>query len=176
MKFENIILCSSLFSVLFLVGCGESLEKNIVGRWASEYSLPIDDKELSGEAKANCLSEFFPNKSVNHKCDFKMLGALKEGGMKLSMDGKISATGDWTLTDKTVYDKTIDGNFELIKFTVNGEEVIDKKTLEQMQKDMDSPFVKGETSTMVTLSNDGKKWVYETEIEKKKVTVTATKQ
>jgi hypothetical protein len=48
--------------------------------------------------------------------------------------------------------------------------------LEKIQKGIESPFIRGETSTYVTVSNDGKKWVYETAVEKKKVTVTATKQ
>lgn len=41
---------------------------------------------------------------------------------------------------------------------------------------MENPFVKGETSAYVTTSFDGKKWVYDTEEDKKKITITATKQ
>ena len=160
---------------LLLVGCGDSLEKNIVGKWASEITMPFDDKNMTAEANIKCLSDYFPNKSVTHECDLKVLGTLKESGVKLDMDAKVRAAGDWTVTDKTVYDKTIDGKMELVKLTVNNQEVTDEKILEEVNKEMDSPFVKGETTSNATLSIDGKKWIYETVVEKKTYTVTATK-
>jgi hypothetical protein len=60
--------------------------------------------------------------------------------------------------------------------SVKGDPTSNKYMLEKIQKGIESPFIRGETSTYVTVSNDGKKWVYETAGEKKKVTVTATKQ
>ena len=173
---KKIVLLFSFASVFFLFGCGKSLEKDVVGKWAWEMSFPIDDKEMAGKAFVKCVSEFFPNKSINHDCEMKLSGSGKDGGPKIEIEANIMATGDWTVTDKTVYDKTIDGKMELAKFSVNGEAISDKEKLAELQKGMDSPFVKGETSALVTISNDGKKWVYETEVEKKKVTVTATKQ
>ena len=173
---KKIVVCCSLVSTLFLFGCGKSLEKDVVGKWSYDFSLPLDDKDSSGQMTVKCVSDFFANKSINHNCEFTVAGSAKDDGQKFEMAGNFRSTGDWSVADKTVFDKTIDGKVELLKFAVNGEAIDDKEMLEKIQKDMDSPFVKGETSTYVTISNDGKKWVYETEVEKKKVTVTATKQ
>jgi hypothetical protein len=173
---KKMALFFSFASVSFLFGCGKSLERDVVGKWAYEMSVPMDDKEMAGQVTLKCVSEYFPNKSINHDCEMKMSGSGKDGGPKIEMEGKLRATGDWTVTDKTVYDKTIDGKFELAKASINGQAISDKEALEEIQKEMDSPFVKGETSTYVTISNDGKKWVYETEEGTKKITVTATKR
>jgi hypothetical protein len=173
---KKIVLFSSIASVFFLFGCGKSLEKNVFGKWAYEMSIPVEEKEMAGQGTIKCVSEFFPNKSVNHNCEMKLSGVVKNGGPKIEMEAKVVAAGDWTLTDKTVYEKTIDGKIELTMLSVNGDAISDKEKLNEVQKDMDSPFVKGETTKYVTISNDGKTWVFETEVEKKKVTVTATKQ
>jgi len=170
---KKVGLFLSLASVFFLFGCGKSLEKDVLGKWAWETTLPLDN---NAKASLKCVSEFFPNKSINHVCEMKVSGSEKDGGAKIEIEANIKSTGEWTVTDKTVYDKTIDGKMELVKVSVNGEAISDKEKLAEIQKDMDSPFMKGETSALVTISNDGKKWVYDTEMEKKKVTVTATKQ
>ena len=173
---KNIVLLSSLTSVLFLFGCGKSLEKDVVGKWAYEMSIPMDDKEMAGQIILKCVSNFLPNKSLDHDCNMKASGSMKDGSSVIEMQWRLRATGDWTVTDKTVYVKTIDSKFEPTMSSVKGDPISNKYMLEKIQKGIESPFIKGETATYVTVSNDGKKWVYETELEKKKVTVTATKQ
>ena len=96
--------------------------------------------------------------------------------MKMEIDAQAKATGDWSVTDKTVFDKTIDGKIELAKLRVNGEEVSDKKALEDMAKELQNPFMKGETTSYITTSIDGNKWVFDQEIEKKKVSITAVRK
>lgn len=159
-----------------LAGCGKSLEKDVAGKWAYEMNMPMDDKEASGQATIKCVSEFFPNKSVNHDCELKVTLNSKEGNMKMEIDAQAKATGDWSVTDKTVFDKTIDGKIELAKLRVNGEEVSDKKALEDMAKELQNPFMKGETTSYITTSIDGNKWVFDQEIEKKKVSITAVRK
>ena len=66
--FKKIVLLSSL--IIVLSGCDNSLEKNILGKWAYELTLPIDDGNMTGEGKAKCLSDYYPNKSATHNCDF----------------------------------------------------------------------------------------------------------
>jgi len=166
----------SLVSTLLISGCGKSLDKDLIGKWTYEMSIPIEDKDAAGQASFKCIDDYFPNKSVTHDCDMTVSATSKENGSKFELDVKIKATGDWTVTDKTVYDKTIDGKMELTKFSMDGEAVIDKAKLDEISKSMENPFVKGETSAYVTSSFDGKKWVYETQEDKMKITVTATKQ
>jgi hypothetical protein len=159
-----------------LAGCGKSLEKDVVGKWAYEMNMPMDDNESSGQATIKCVSEFFPNKSVNHDCELKVTLNLKEGNTKIEMDAQAKATGDWSVTDKTLFDKTIDGKVELTKLRVDGEEISDKKVLEDTTKDIQNPFMKGETTSSITTFFDGKKWVFDQEIEKKKVSITAVRK
>ena len=173
---KNIVLLSSLTSVLFLFGCGKSLEKDVVGKWAYEISIPMDDKEMAGQIILKCVSNFLPNKSLNHDCNMKASGSMKDGSSMIEMEWRLSAKGDWTVTDKTVYDKTMDGKFEPSMSSVKGDPISNKYMLEKIQKGVESPFIKGKKSTYVTVSNDGKKWVFDTEVGEKKVTVTATKQ
>lgn len=159
-----------------LAGCGKSLKKDVAGKWAYEMNMPMDDKEASGQATIKCVSEFFPNKSVNHDCELKVTLNLKEGNTKIEMDAQAKATGDWSVTDKTLFDKTIDGKVELTKLRVDGEEVREKKVLEDTAKEIQNPFMKGETTSYVTTSIDGNKWVFDQEIEKKKVSITAVRK
>ena len=166
----------TVVTTLFISGCGKSLDKDIVGKWSYEMSIPMDDNEAAGQLSLKCTDDYFPNKSVTHDCDMKVSATAKNGGSKFELEGKLKATGDWSVTDKTVYDKTIDGKLELVKFSVDGETISDKAKLEEISKSMENPFVKGETSAYVTTSFDGKTWVYETEADKKKISVSATKQ
>ena len=101
---------------------------------------------------------------------------MKDGSSMIEMEWRLSAKGDWTVTDKTVYDKTMDGKFEPSMSSVKGDPISNKYMLEKIQKGSESPFIKGKKSTYVTVSNDGKKWVFDTEVGEKKDTVTATKQ
>lgn len=165
-----------LVATVFISGCGKSLDKDIVGKWTYEMSIPIEDNEAAGQASFKCVDDYFPNKSVTHDCDMKVSATVKGSGSKFELEGKLKATGDWSVTDKTVYDKTIDGKVELSKFSIDGQIISDKAKLEEMSKSMDNPFIKGETSAYITTSMDSKKWVFETEEDKKKITVTATKQ
>lgn len=159
-----------------LAGCGKSLEKDVIGKWAYEMNLPMDDKDATGQATIQCVSEFFPNKSVNHGCELKIAMTSKEDKVKVEMEAEAKGTGDWSVTDKTVFDKTIDGKIEISKLRVNGEEVSDKKVLENMTTEIPNPFMKGETTSYITTSLEGNKWVFEQEIDKKKVSITATRK
>ena len=121
--FKKIVLLSSL--IIVLSGCDNSLEKNILGKWAHELTLPIDDGNMTGEGKLKCLSDYYPNKSATHNCDF--LFSFKDNdGNRGTADFKLIGTGEWFLTDKTFYEKTIDGKMEFVKASCNGQEVSDK--------------------------------------------------
>jgi hypothetical protein len=167
----------TIISLVFVVsGCSKSVEKDVVGKWSYEMKMPMDDKDATGEMLIKCVSEFFPTKSVNHDCEMNIAMTMKEGGAKLEMGGSIQATGEWSTADKNLYDKTIDTKFELKKFTANGEAVTDEGAKADVKKTFENAFVKGQTTTYITTSLDGKKWIFEQEIDKKKVSISASKQ
>jgi hypothetical protein len=95
----------------------------------------------------------------------------------MNIEGIAKATGEWSVKDQTVFDKTVDGKIDVKKYLVNGEVVTDKDALESMEKAFANPFMKGETTAYVTKSFDGKTWVFDQDLDSKtKVTTTATKQ
>lgn len=162
--------------VLILTGCGKSLEKDVIGKWAYEITMPMEDDDASGNFGIKCLSEYFPNKAVNHECGLTLaLTGKKEPG-KIRIEGTVRSTGEWSVADKTLLDKTIDAKVEISKVIENDEVVTDKDKIEAIGKDFNSMFIKGETTSSVTTFLDGKKWVSEQEIDKKKISVTATRQ
>jgi len=169
-------LALALTVLVVLTGCGKSLQNDVVGKWSYEVSLPMDDKDFTGQMTAKCVSEFFGNKSLNHDCDLKMAMDSKTEKLKIEAQGKIKASGEWTVTDQTLYDKTVDAKAEMSELKVNGELVADQAAMQEMKKAFDDVFLKGETTSYVTRSFDGKTWVFEQEVDKKKVTITANRQ
>jgi len=166
-----------LAGVLVLTGCGKTLEKDVVGKWSYEITQPVAEDNVTGQATLKCVSEFFPNKSLTHECDMAITMTGKNDGPKMNIEGTAKATGEWSVKDQTVFDKTVDGKIDVKKFLVNGEVVTDKDTLENMEKAFANPFMKGETTAYVTKSFDGKIWVFDQDLDSKtKVTTTATKQ
>ncbi len=86
------------------------------------------------------------------------------------------ASGEWSVKDKTLYDKTIDAKADMSEVKINGEAITDKSVIEGMKKAFDDVFLKGETTSSVTRSFDGKTWVFDQEVDKKMITITATRK
>jgi len=176
-------LVNSLIGVgvaLSLVACSNSLDKQIIGKWKYNFEMSIPDKDAATPPKMalDCNDEIFPNKSISHQCKFTVTGDTKDANgqpLKLEMRGELNATGEWSITDKIVYDKTVDGKIELTEFTVNGNKVTDQSVLSNIQSQMQNPFIKGDTTKMKTNSIDKEKWSYEIEVENKPVNITATR-
>lgn len=174
--FMNILMPTLLaFSAFCLTGCGKNLDKDLVGNWSLETILPISEKDSVGQMTLKCTDSYFPNKTINSECDFKVAGTYKEDGeeVKLEMEGAAKASGEWSVTEKTVYEKTVDAKVNVSRLVMNGEVVTDKEALEEFSKEMQGLFLKGETNASKTISFDGNTWVFEQEIDKKKITVTA---
>jgi hypothetical protein len=166
-----------LAGALVLTGCGKTLEKDVVGKWAYEENLPVNLDEGTGQGVIKCISEFFPNKSINHECDIAISMTSAGDGKKIDFEITARGTGDWSVKEMTLFDKTIDGKIEIKKYMIDGQIVTDKDELEDLQKNFESPFMKGETTAYLTKSFDGKTWVFEQELgSKTKTTFTATKQ
>ncbi len=166
-----------LAGALVLTGCGKTLEKDVVGKWSYEITQPVTDENINGQMVLKCVSEFFPNKSLTHECDMAISVTVKNDGPKINIEAAAKATGEWSVKDQTVFDKTVDGKIDLKKFLVNGEVVTDQDDLGSMEKAFSNPFMKGETTAYVTKSFDGKTWVFDQDLDSKtKVTTTATKQ
>lgn len=166
-----------LAGVLVLTGCGKTLEKDVVGKWSYQITQPVAEENVTGQAVLKCVSEFFPNKSLTHECEMAISMTGKGDAPKMNIDGNAKATGEWSVKDTTLFDKTVDGKIEVTKFTVNDEVVTDKDALANMEKAFANPFMKGETTAYTTKSFDGKTWVFDQDLDAKtKVTITATKQ
>ncbi len=159
-----------------LTGCGKSLQNDVVGKWSYEVSMPIEDQDSSGQIIAKCISEYFGNKSVTHDCELKVAVDSKADKLKIEGAGRMRASGEWSVKDKTLYDKTIDAKAEMSEVKINGEAITDKSVIEGMKKAFDDVFLKGETTSSVTRSFDGKTWVFDQEVDKKMITVTATRK
>ena len=153
----------------------KTLDKDLVGKWSSVVTLPISEKDSAGQMTFKCTDSYFPNKIINSECDFKFAGTYKEDGedLRLEMEGVAKASGEWSVTEKTVYGKTVDAKIDVSKLILNGEVVTDKEAIDEVAKEMQGSFLKGETDASRTISFDGNTWVYEQEIDKKKITVTA---
>ena len=162
-------------SAFCLTGCGKTLDKDLVGKWSSELTLPISEKDSTGQVTLKCRTSYFPNKTVNSECDLKLAGTYKEddGDLRLEMEGALKMSGEWSVTEKTVYEKTVDAKIDVSRLLLNGEVVTDKETIDEVAKEMQGSFLKGETDASKTISFDGNTWVYEQEIDNKRITVTA---
>lgn len=177
---KKIITVFALAAPFALTSCSKSLESKIVGKWnySTEAALPDDKDAKNGKMKLTCDDEYFPNKSVTHECKFVVTAEAANASsqtVKFDIAGSLKATGEWSVTKDSIYDKTVDGKIEIESFTVNGETIADKKVLTELKENMANPFMKGETTISKTLSIDKDKWVFEEEIEKQKITVTATR-
>lgn len=168
-------LALALTVFIALTGCGKSLQKDVVGKWSYEVSFPMEDQDATGQINAKCKSEFFANKSITHDCDLKVTMEIKTDKTKVDISGKLRATGEWSVNDKTLLDKMTDGKVELSEVKVNGDLVADKAVIDEMSQEIKGAFLKGETTAYVTRSFDGKTWVFDQEIDNKKVTITATR-
>lgn len=175
-KISVAVIGMTVFFVLS--GCAKSLDSQIVGRWNYSTELPLEDDEnvKNARMRIDCADEFFPNKSVTHDCKFTLnaeAGGVGDQQIKLEITGTARATGEWSIAKETVYDKTVDGMFDIDSFSVNGQKINDEKTLAEMTEGMSKLFMKGETTVMKSLSIDKDTWVFEEEIDKNKVTITA---
>ncbi len=169
-------LAIAITLLVALTGCGKSLQKDVVGKWSYGFSLPMEDQDASGQINAQCESEFFANKSINHDCDLKVAMEMKAEKVKVNISGKLRATGEWSVKDQTLLDKMTDAKLELSEVKVNNEVIAEKALIDEMTKEVKDAFLKGETTAYVTRSFDGKTWVFDQEIEKKMVTITATRK
>ena len=157
------------------------LESQIIGKWKYETSMPLPDE---AEAKDQVVtlqgvSEYFPSKSSQ----FKGSGTIKavhldekDGKSQLDIKFDFQMTSEWSVKDRLVYEKTIDTRMVVTGFMVNGQEVKDPAVLQEMEKEMATSFMRGETSTSKTLSIDATRWIFEEDMgEGKSVTITATR-
>jgi len=178
---KKIAIASLITASLALLGCSKSLENQLIGKWnySTDVNLEGDANAKNSKMHIECNDEFFPNKSVTHDCKFTVNAETKtpDGSMaKFEIAGTAKATGEWSVTKDSVYDKTVDGKFEVESFIVNGQKVDDEKTLAEITQGMSSIFMKGETTVSKSISIDKEKWTFEEEIEKNKVTITATRR
>lgn len=176
-----ITVAFGLAFALALTSCSKSLESQIIGKWnySAEADLPGDEHTKNPKMRLECDDEYFPNKSVTHDCKFAVdaeTNGANQQSVKFKITGTLKATGEWSVTKDSVYDKTVDGKFEIESFTVNDQKISDEKALAELKENMANPFMKGETSVMKSVSIDKDKWVFEEEIEKKKITITATRR
>ena len=165
---------------LTLLACSDSLDKQIIGKWNYNFEVDIEDKDSSTppKMKLDCNDEIYPNKSLSHKCKFIVAADSKdasENPLKMEIRGELNASGEWSISEKTVYDKTVDAKIEITEFVVNGNKITEQAALSEIKTSMENQFVKGETTKMKTISIDKNKWSYEMEVENKPVAVTATR-
>jgi hypothetical protein len=165
---------------VLLAACSNSLDQQIIGKWKYRIEMNLADKDSTTPPKMtlDCNDEIFPNKSISHECKFTLIGDTKGASgesMKMEMRGNLNAAGEWSINEKTVYDKTVDGKIELTEFIVNGSKVTDQSVLSNIQNQMQSPFIKGATTKMKSISIDKEKWSYEIEFENKPVNINATR-
>ena len=163
------------------VAAAPDLATQIIGKWKYETSMPLPDE---ADAKDQVItlqgvSEYFPSKSSQFKGTGTVKGVhLDDKGGKSQLDIKFDfqMTGEWSVKDRLVYEKTIDTRMVVTGFIVNGQEVKDPAVLQEMEKEMAKSFMRGETSTSKTLSIDATRWTYEEDLgEGKMVTISATR-
>jgi hypothetical protein len=171
----KLVLTTSFIACTLLVGCEKTLDKSIEGKWAVETTLPINEKDGKGQLEMKCTSEYFPNRSVNHNCDMKIAMDIPGESIKMNFEGKARASGEWSVKEKILMDKTIDAKFDLDEIKINGEIITDPSTINEISKNLNQVFLKGETSSSKTISIDEKKWIFEQEIDKKKIIFNATR-
>ncbi len=178
-KIAVVVLSTAAF--IALTGCSKSLESQLIGKWnySTDLNLAGDENAKNPKMHIECNDEFFPNKSVTHDCKFTVNAETKtpDGQMaKFEIAGTAKATGEWSVTKDSVYDKTVDGKFEVESFSVNGQKIDDANTLAEITQGMSNIFMKGETTVSKSVSIDKDKWIFEEEIEKNKVTITANRR
>ncbi len=171
----NFIPIAPLIACALLVGCEKPLEKSIEGKWVVEAALPINEKDGKGQLEMKCISEYFPNKSVNHNCDMKIAMDIPSESLKMNFEGEARASGEWSIKEKIVMDKTIDAKFDLAEIRVNGEIITDQSTINEFSKNLNQVFLKGETTSSKTISIDEKRWIFEQEIDDEKFTFNAAR-
>lgn len=169
-------------SVLILTACSPSLDKQIIGKWKYSFAIDLDDKDAVVPLKMNlsCVEDIFPNKSSAQDCTFDIAGdtRARDGSpLKIAIGGTIKVTQEWSIVDKIIYNKTVDTAFSFDLVSFNGIEMTDSDALADMKKEMDqdNPFMKGETDKVKTISIDKDKWVFEIEMDKKPITIMATR-
>ena len=167
---------------LSLSACSPSLDKQVLGKWKYSVTLDVnlDDKDANGPGrmKLDCSYELFENKSSTADCKYQFGGETKgEDGspIKMAVEGGLKATGEWSITDKIILDKVVDSKATVDVFTVNDAKIDDPAVIENLRGEMNSTFVKGETSKLKTLAIDKDKWSFEHEVDGKPVAVTATR-
>jgi hypothetical protein len=177
-----LLLLSGAVAALALSACSPSLDKQVLGKWKYSVTLDVnlDDKEASGpgQMKLDCSYELFENKSSTADCKYQFGGETKgEDGapVKLLVEGSLKATGEWSVSDKIILDKVVDSKATVDVFTVNNARIDDAAVLENLRGEMNSTFVKGETSKLKTLAIEKDKWSFEQEVDGKPVAVTATR-
>lgn len=173
-------LVSIVSALLGSSACSPSFESQIIGKWQYNVSMDIadDDAVVMPKMELDCVDEVLPNKSSKTDCKFRVAGDTKAADaspLSLSIDGAVVVTNEWSIVDKIVYEKIVDSSVTIDSMSVNGEKVTDATIIEELTKELNSTFVKGDTQKIKTISIDSKKWVYETEVDHKNLTITATR-
>lgn len=159
-----------------LIGCGKSIEKDIIGKWDSEFAILEEDRDDSSRMNVNCVSEYFANKGSNHECTFKFDEDTTDGLLILNARGKLKMSGEWNFSEQTLLEKTVDAKFEITDLRIGGMKIDEKERKAYEKEYMRDHFIKGETSASKTLYFDGKMWISQNDDGKKLITVTAIRR
>ena len=177
-----LLVCWGIVAAFALAACSPSIEKQVLGKWKYSVTLDIDldDKDASGPGKMtlDCVYELFENKSSTADCKYQLGGDTKgEDGapIKMAIEGNIKATGEWSVSDKIILDKVVDSKATVDSLTINENRIEDPAIIENLRGELNSTFVKGETSKIKTISIDKDKWSFEQEVEGKAVAITANR-
>lgn len=170
----------ALSILVSLVACSRGLETYLVGQWeyVVELELPSDSDTPGGVMKISCEEVYFPNKSVNSDCSFQIGSeTINQNGEAIEtvIAGTYRATGEWSIAKDIVYVKTVDGKVDLQSISVDGQDIADPAVIADVRRNMGDIFIKGETTAIKTISINKSSWIFEEEVEKIVVKVSASR-
>jgi hypothetical protein len=176
---KSVMLALSMLASL--VACSRGLETYLVGQWeyAVELELPTDSDTPGGVMKISCEEGYFPNKSVNSDCSFQIASeTINQNGEAIEtvIAGTYRATGEWSIAKGIVYVKTVDGKVDLQSISVDGQGIADPAVIAEVRRNMGDVFIKGETTAVKTISINKSSWIFEEEVEKIVVRVSASRR
>lgn len=174
---KNVI---SLLSLVFLVACGPSAEKKIIGKWYFErsYDVPSNSPSIKVTRREVSVSEYFPNGSsvLSRRVFMSQSNSEQNASPRLIETAvDINFSREWMIKDDKIISKIIDVKTTPVYLKrdgvlANGE---DTKAFFEKFKKPEDVIPKGQTVQVKIILLEKDKYIFEAEINGKIETITA---
>ena len=172
----------AFFSVVLLVACGSSFEKQIIGRWHFErtYDVPQNNPSIKVSRREVSVSEYFPNGgSVLNRRIFMTQTSTDQNVSPRVIEtaADINISREWMIKDDKIISKIIDVKTTPVYLKRDGvlASEADMKALFDRFKKPEDVIPKGQTVQVKIISLDKDKFVFEFEENGKVEIVSAAK-